>query len=67
MPLFDFECRSCGKVFEAILKMTETPDDLCCPACERKNPRKLISRIQTNLWSSFLDDMEKRVNPHKFK
>lgn len=67
MPLYDFECRSCGKVFETLLKMTESTEDLCCPACGMKNPSKLISRIRTNLWSSFLDNMEKRVNPHKFK
>ncbi len=30
MPLFDFECRNCGKVFETLVRPGETP---ACPAC----------------------------------
>jgi hypothetical protein len=31
------------------------------------NPRKLVTRFRTNFWSSFLDNMERRTNPQKFK
>ncbi len=67
MPLYDFECNKCQHKFEAFLKMRETPDALTCPECGAGKPRKLVTAFQTNAWSSFLDDMEKRVNPQKFK
>ncbi len=67
MPLYDFECRNCRFKFEAFLKMQEPPDALVCPACWSDKPQKLVTPFQTNSWSSFLDTMEKKVNPHKFK
>jgi putative FmdB family regulatory protein len=67
MPLYDFECEKCHHAFEAILRMDEPWDTLACPACGRKKVRKKVMPIRTNAWSSFLDGMEKRVNPHKFK
>ncbi len=67
MPLFDFECLKCHHVFETFLKADETPDDLQCPKCNKKNPIKLPSTFKTQGWSQFLDNMEKRVNPGKFK
>ncbi|MDI9570823.1 MAG: zinc ribbon domain-containing protein [Pseudomonadota bacterium] len=67
MPLYDFECLRCQRQFEAFLKMRETPAALTCPECGAGNPRKLVTAFQTNAWSSFLDDMERRVNPQKFK
>ncbi len=67
MPLYDFECRKCQYKFEAFLKMKETPDALTCPECGSDKPNKLVTPFQTNSWSSFLDTMEKKVNPHKFK
>ena len=30
MPLFDFRCRSCGKVFERLVRTGDTP---VCPDC----------------------------------
>jgi len=67
MPLYDFECTKCQHKFEVFLKMREDPGALTCPECGAGKPRKLITAFQTNAWSSFLDDMEKRVNPQKFK
>ncbi len=67
MPLYDFECTKCQHKFEVFLKMREDPGALTCPECGAGKPRKLVTAFQTNAWSSFLDDMEKRVNPQKFK
>jgi predicted ATP-dependent serine protease len=47
--------------------MKEAPDALTCPECGADKPHKLVTPFQTNSWSSFLDTMEKKVNPHKFK
>jgi len=38
-----------------------------CPVCGEKKTNKRVAPFRTNAWSSFLDGMEKRVNPHKFK
>ena len=67
MPLYDFECSKCHHVFEAFLKSDESSENLQCPKCNKKNPAKLPSAFKTHGWSNFLDNMEKKVNPHKFK
>ena len=67
MPLYDFACCKCGHEYEAIVKIEEPYDHLECPQCRAKKPKKLATAFRTNSWSKFLDDMEKRVNPHKFK
>jgi putative FmdB family regulatory protein len=42
MPLFEYECRDCGKPFEAFV----TADRVAtCPSCEGTNLRKLLSRL----------------------
>lgn len=66
MPLYDYECGKCDHVFEVFHKINETPD-LACPKCKAEKPRKVITQARTDAWSKFLDNMEKRVNPHKFR
>jgi putative FmdB family regulatory protein len=41
MPLFEYDCRDCGKPFEAFVT-AERPAS--CPACEGTNLTKLLSR-----------------------
>ena len=67
MPLYDFECQKCNHVFEAFQRLSEGPDELPCPACGAVNPRKLITACRTNNWSTFLDNLERRISPEKFK
>ncbi|MBW2171065.1 MAG: zinc ribbon domain-containing protein [Deltaproteobacteria bacterium] len=40
MPIYEFECASCGEAFEVILDMGEAPPS--CPACGDSECRKLI-------------------------
>ena len=49
------------------MKIGEDYGELACPECGVKDPKKLVTPFRTNLWSSFLDDMERKVNPYKFK
>ena len=67
MPLYDYECVKCAHIFEVFHKIDEVIDDLACPKCEAKQPRKLVSQFKTNQWSQFLDTMERKISPHKFK
>lgn len=65
MPIYEYECRSCGHLFERIMKVGEGSSP--CPACGAKETEKRVTPFRTSAWSTFLDGMEKRVNPHKFK
>ena len=42
MPIYEYECRDCGHVFDALQKMSEDPlTD--CPDCGKPELRKLLS------------------------
>jgi putative FmdB family regulatory protein len=40
MPLFEYECRDCGRPFEAFVTADRAPH---CPACQGQNLAKLLS------------------------
>ena len=40
MPLFEFECRDCGRRFETFVTAERKP---ACPACHGAELRKLLS------------------------
>jgi putative FmdB family regulatory protein len=65
MPIYEYECAACGHCFERIMKVGEEAP--ACPDCGAKETKKRAAPFRTNAWSTFLDGMEKRVNPHKFK
>ena len=43
MPVFDYECKNCGKVYEELVMSSSTPDSqIKCPACsEYKSVRRM--------------------------
>jgi putative FmdB family regulatory protein len=40
MPIFDFKCNGCGKVFEKLVRKEE---DKVCPDCASKDLEKQVS------------------------
>jgi putative FmdB family regulatory protein len=42
VPLYDFECASCGVQFEELVRAGESP---ACPACGAPDARRLFSPI----------------------
>jgi putative FmdB family regulatory protein len=37
MPIYEYKCRSCGKLFEKIVKLNESPN---CPGCDSNDLEK---------------------------
>ena len=44
MPIFDFKCKKCNKVFEALV-LKETP---ACPKCKSKSLEQMISLFRVD-------------------
>jgi putative FmdB family regulatory protein len=65
MPIYEYECAYCSHIFERVMKVGEAAP--ACPVCGAKETKKRIAPFRTNAWSTFLDRMEKRVSPQKFK
>lgn len=65
MPIYEYECIACGHCFERIMKVGEEAP--ACPACGAEQPKRRINAFRTNAWSAFLDGMERRISPDKFK
>ncbi|MGQ9647687.1 MAG: FmdB family zinc ribbon protein [Thermodesulfobacteriota bacterium] len=43
MPIYEYRCRKCEKVFERFQRMGEGGEKLVCPYCGEKRPEKMIS------------------------
>jgi putative FmdB family regulatory protein len=40
MPIYEYQCQSCGHRFEALVRRAEVP---VCPACQAADPERLLS------------------------
>lgn len=40
MPIYDFQCKACGREFEALVRHQETPQ---CPGCQSRDLERLLS------------------------
>ena len=43
MPIYEYRCQKCKKVFEKIQRVGEGGEDLACPHCGKKKVEKLVS------------------------
>ncbi|MGM0418793.1 MAG: FmdB family zinc ribbon protein [Thermodesulfobacteriota bacterium] len=41
MPIFEYKCKKCGKIFEEIVLSSN--EDINCPECKTSDVKKLIS------------------------
>ena len=48
MPIYEYQCRKCGKIFEKIQKMSERGNSLTCPYCGGKKPEKILSSFSSS-------------------
>jgi putative FmdB family regulatory protein len=67
MPFYEYQCKQCSHLFEAMQKISEAPLKKC-PACGKNALRKLISapvfRLKGSGWyeTDFKSDQEKKRN-----
>jgi len=47
MPIYEYQCTSCGEKFEAHRKITDRDSDVKCPKCGKKEPRRIFSTFGT--------------------
>ncbi|HAF66771.1 MAG: zinc ribbon domain-containing protein [Bacillota bacterium] len=46
MPIFEYRCKRCGKVFECLVRKGDVP---ACPECGSEELTKLMSMFATNV------------------
>ncbi|MFH1134444.1 MAG: zinc ribbon domain-containing protein [Pseudomonadota bacterium] len=50
MPIFEYVCLDCGKVFETLV--LNSREEVCCPDCESKRLEKAMSSFALSAGSS---------------
>lgn len=43
MPIYDYECRNCGEVYDALRNLYDDDRDVECPRCGEKKSLRRIS------------------------
>ena len=47
MPLYEYECQRCGRLFDARRGINEGDSEISCPTCGAKDPKRVFSRFAT--------------------
>ena len=47
MPIYEYQCRKCEKVFEMLQKVDEGGEAVKCPYCGGQKPEKILSRFSS--------------------
>ncbi|MEI6632178.1 MAG: zinc ribbon domain-containing protein, partial [Chlamydiota bacterium] len=45
MPIYEYRCASCGKVFEVLERIAAKPARTACPSCGVRRSARLFSRF----------------------
>jgi putative FmdB family regulatory protein len=48
MPLYEYECQRCGRLFDGRRGIKESDSEIICPTCGETEPKRLFSRFATN-------------------
>jgi putative FmdB family regulatory protein len=52
MPIYDYRCDECGKVYDVFHKVKEVEEDIVCPECSSKKHTRLLSAPSISMGSS---------------
>ena len=44
MPIFEFRCLECGKLFERLFVGSDEKADIICPECQSRSFERVVSR-----------------------
>lgn len=47
MPIYEYECKSCGEKFELRRRMDDSDADIKCPQCGATHPKRAFSAFAT--------------------
>ena len=53
MPIYEYECKKCGKRYEHLLLSSDKTDDVRCPDCGASNSKRVLSVFAINSSPSF--------------
>ncbi|MCD6384656.1 zinc ribbon domain-containing protein [Candidatus Sumerlaeota bacterium] len=48
MPIYEWQCKECGEVFEHFFRDNENINEINCPACKSRQLRRLVSSFGIN-------------------
>ncbi|MCI0474412.1 MAG: zinc ribbon domain-containing protein [Ignavibacteria bacterium] len=51
MPVFEYQCKECGKIYDILHKGAENTENVYCPSCNSKKHIKLISSFSSKISS----------------
>lgn len=43
MPIYEYKCETCGKIFEKFQKINERQDSIKCPVCGSNETKRILS------------------------
>ncbi len=43
MPIYEYKCNNCSKIFEEFIRESFNESDLICPYCSSKSIRRIMS------------------------
>lgn len=49
MPIFEFECTECKKLFEELVRSASATEEVICPKCGSRQVRKKISTFASKV------------------
>jgi putative FmdB family regulatory protein len=49
MPIFEFECQTCGEAFEELLRSSAIIEQITCPECGGAHVRKKMSTFASKV------------------
>ncbi len=52
MPLYEFDCLSCGKSFEKLVRSAGAISEVVCPVCGQAHIQKKLSTFAANVKGS---------------
>jgi putative FmdB family regulatory protein len=51
MPIYEYRCEDCGRVFEKLRRFSDSDSDLKCPACDSEEVERQLSCFATSAGS----------------